>query len=245
MKRLVYLAMTVLLAACQKSDSDTIVPPRLDTVATEYPDWYTVKAPVDQAIQGVWGDIDKTLLISTMFTVFRSTDRGKTWQQVQQSSVGVFSVVQYRDTLLTMTGLVNSQALTHPDQYSVDDGRSWTRYSRRNYNPVFEFTTDFSKLLFFINPVTASNGVTYKINQVFLDGPTATTGQFNTPGVITATKRRIDLPQLHQLNSLYLDAKERLYIAGSDAVCVQDQNFSFCNSKGGRGVIYVSKKALP
>ena len=107
MKRLLYLAAAVLFAACHQSDSVTVVP--VDTVASEYPDWYTVKAPVDHDIQGVWGDIDKTVLISTRFALFRSTDRGKSWQKVQQSSLATFTVVQYKDTLFTMTGLYNSQ----------------------------------------------------------------------------------------------------------------------------------------
>jgi hypothetical protein len=47
---------------------------------------------------------------------------------------------------------------------------------------------------------------------------------------------------------LYLDDQQRLYLVGSDAVCGRGhsgQAFSFCNSKGGRGVVYVSKKTLP
>ncbi|RYF51414.1 MAG: hypothetical protein EOO39_43240, partial [Cytophagaceae bacterium] len=88
-------------------------------------------------------------------------------------------------------------------------------------------------------------GVSYRINEVFLDGPTATTGQLETPGVITSAGRRIDLPQLHQLRSLYFDKQERLYIAGTDAVCGRGQNFAFCNSQNGRGVVYISKKPLP
>ena len=133
--------------------------------------------------------------------------------------------------------------MIQPNEYSVDDGKTWTAYPRRN--PLFELSNVMNRLRFFVNPVTASNGVTYKINQVFRDGPTATTGQFTTPGVITSTNRRIDLPQLHILNSLYFDAKERLYVAGTDAVCMQGQTFAFCNSKAGRGVVYVSKKPLP
>lgn len=236
MKKLLYLLIVLLIGACQKTDSDTVAP--------EYKDWYILRSPVDRAIEGVWGDRDKTLLISTMFSIFRSTDQGRNWQKVHQQSIGMFGVVQYKDTLFTMNGLAGYRALTNADNYSVDDGKSWKRYAK--YNPVFENRPNPAATSQFpINPITASNGTTYRINQVFLDGPNATTGLSETPGVITADKRRIDLPQLHQLNSLYLDPKERLYIVGSDAVCGRGQNFSFCNSQEGRGVVYISKTVLP
>ena len=51
--------------------------------------------------------------------------------------------------------------------------------------------------------------------------------------------------QLHQIQSLYLDDQLRLYIVGSDAVCGSEVSFKFCNSKAGRGVVYVSKNSNP
>ena len=192
------------------------------------------------------GDIDKTLLISTMFTIYRSTDRGKTWQQVHHQSTGMFGVAQHRDTLFTLNGLLNSKVLIHPDNYSVDDGKTWQRYTKRI--PVFDDWTPPGQVIqrVSINSVTVSNGTSYEINRVYLDDPVRKLGIFETPGVVTsAGHRRIDLPQLHQLNSLYLDAKERLYLVGSDAVCGSRQDFKFCNSKGGRGMVYVSKRSMP
>lgn len=255
MKTLFCCVLIMIALSCKKTESD-IVDPKNDTVLAEYPDWYTMKAPVDKEIQSVWGDRDKTLLISTSFTIFRSTDQGKHWQQVLQQSTGMFGIVQNQDTLFTMSGLSNQsagetyqQVLTNADNYSLDDGQTWQRYIKRNplfdRNPIYGSVDE--RLL--INPVIASTVTTYKINRVFLDGPAVTSGHFETPGVITSNGRRIDLPQLHQLNSLFLDGKQRLYIAGTDAVCGRGgktgQPFSFCNSKQGRGVVYVSKRPLP
>lgn len=74
-------------------------------------------------------------------------------------------------------------------------------------------------------------------------------GPFETPGVISSDGRRVDLPQLPQLNRLFLDRQQRLYVAGSDAVCGRGgktgEPFSFCNSQQGRGVVYISKHVLP
>lgn len=247
MKKLSCFLFILSLLSC-RDDSPTAV----DTVASEYNDWYVLKAPADRAIEGVWGDVDKTVLISTMFTIYRTTDRGKSWQQVLQSQIGMPGIVQYRDTLFTAGGTASgirngeyTEVLIHTSHFSVDDGRTWLPY--KSYNPAFEASLPSGVIAkrFLRNSIHASDGTTYRINRVYLDSPTATLGPFETPGVITSTGRRIDLPQLHQLKSLYLDSQERLYIAGSDAVCGQGQNFRFCNSQGGRGIVYVSRKPRP
>lgn len=247
MKTLLYCSLLLLALSCKKAPAD-IVDPEHDTVLAEYPDWYTLRSPVDKEIVGVWGDRDKTLLISTGFAIFRSTDKGQHWQQVLQQSNGMFGIVQYRDTLFTMTSFINYRALASPDKYSVDNGKNWQPYQKRG-NLALDYIPSLGYNGFPVNPITASTGVSYKINQVFLDGPTATVGNFETPGVITSDGRRIDLPQLHQLQSLYLDDQQRLYIAGTDAVCGRGgktgEPFSFCNSKQGRGVVYISKHPLP
>ena len=248
MKIFLYCFLVLVVLSCKKSDVDVV---GQDTVLDEYPDWYTLKAPVDHTISGVWGNYDKTVLVSTMFKLFRTTDQGRHWQQVHERSIGMIGVVQYRDTLFTMTGLTSGtnsgiyqEVLIHAGDYSVDDGKTWEIYKGRN--PVLRDNPRYdSPDKFLINPITAPNKVTYQINKVYLKGPNATDGAFETPGVVKSTGERINLPQLHQLESLYLDDQQRLYIVGSDALCGSGNSIKFCNSKSGRGVVYVSRKSLP
>ena len=191
------------------------------------------------------------MLISTISKLFRSTDQGRHWQQVHEQSLGMIGIVQYQDTLFTMSGLANQtmqdlyqQVLTNADNYSVDDSKTWQKYIARN--PVLGDMPEFdSPDKFLINPVIAPDKVTYQIYKAFLDGPNATSGAYETPGIIKSTGQRIDLPQLHQIQSLFFDDQQRLYIAGGDAVCGSSGSFKFCNSQGGRGVVYVSKKSFP
>lgn len=252
MKNLIYCILIIIAVSCKKDDTEIAANP--DTVLDEYPEWYTLKAPVDYQVMGVWGNYDKTILISTMSKLFRTTDHGRHWTQVHEQNSGMFSVIQYQDTLFTMSGLANQtkkdvyqQVLVHADNFSVDDGKTWRRYVARN--PVLSDIPQFEAVdkRFLINPIISNSGMTYKINQVFLDGPKATTGTFETPGVITSKGALLNLPQLHQLQSLYLDDQQRLYIAATDAVCSRGHSggvFSFCNSTNGRGVVYVSKKPV-
>lgn len=245
MKKLLYFPLLVLLFSCQKEHIDPFV--------SEYQDWYVLKSPIDRPIEGVWGNYDETILISTTFNVFRSTDQGRNWESVHEVGSGraaVFGIVQYRDTLFTLHGKVfgnYGEYLTNANHYSIDDGKSWLPYKK--YNPFFNVvnyhrdTVEVNKILR-IDQATDSDGTSYRIYRDFLDDPIKKQGRFETPGLINSIGNRINLPELHQLSSLYLDAQQRLYITGSDAVCNREP-FAFCNSKGGRGVVYVSKRALP
>jgi hypothetical protein len=241
MKPIAYCLLILAMLACNHSDT-AVVSPGNDTVLSEYTDWYVLKAPIDREIESVWGDIDKTLLISTTFTIYRSTDRGQHWEPVKQQSTGMFGVIQYKDTLYTMSGLRNSRALTNPDNYSVDDGKTWQLV--RGYKPGLEYDPKPGAVNSYleIDPVVLASGTSYRINKLLVKG------YIETPGVVTATGHRIDLPNLHQLNSLYLDKQQRLYIAATDAVCSRagsGEPFRFCNSQQGRGIVYVSKQPMP
>ena len=50
MKILIYCFLVMLALSCKKSEVDAV---DQDTVLNEYPDWYTLKAPVDHEISGV------------------------------------------------------------------------------------------------------------------------------------------------------------------------------------------------
>lgn len=245
MKTIFCYALLLFIFSCKKTE--------VDSVALEYSDWYTVKAPVDEVIESVWGEREKTLLIATTFSVFRSTDQGKNWQQVDRYQQGISGIIQHQDTLFVMTGVTTygpnggfRQIMANVAKCSVDNGQSWQSY--RKYNPYFDRPSlEPIDQKLYINPVTTKAGTTYTIYRDFISG-SPSSGTYETPGVITDSGRRIDLPQLHQLKSLYLDPQQRLYVSGSDAVCGRGHSgatFSFCNSKNGRGVVYISKQPLP
>lgn len=87
----------------------------------------------------------------------------------------MFGVVQFQDTLFTKSGLVNQtkqtvfqQVQIHADNHSMDDGKTWKRYIARN--PLLSYIPEFgSTKKFLINPIIASNKVTYQINKAYLD----------------------------------------------------------------------------
>jgi hypothetical protein len=215
----------------------------------EYPDWYTLTSPVDDVIQGIWGDYERNIIIATSYSIYQSTDKGVHWKQVDEQKASISGIVEHEDTLFAMNGVVNigdNQFMANAGKYSIDGGSSWVLY--RKYNPFFNTNPSLAPInrQLYINQRIAPNGTIYKINKVYVDSTINTLRRYETPGIITGNGRKIDVPQWHQLRSLYMDEKGRLYITATDAICDRNNSgFVFCNSRNGRGVIYISKQPLP
>lgn len=224
------------LGACHQKAADQPAP--------DYADWYTIKAPEARAIEAVTGDIDSTLIITTRYNIYRTTDRGKTWQTSQPSNLGIVGFITHRDTLFTLTAglgsLVDSTVAyaTHPTHYSADQGLTWQRYQ------FTQHTVDFFEARVPRNQVRTPSGAAYgiAIEQEPLS-PGSSSAYIYTRGIQGPAGSLISLPQEHQINSIYLDSKARLYVAASAPLCGRGNNFAFCGEQN--GVLYVSKKALP
>ncbi|RZL12843.1 MAG: hypothetical protein EOO62_09960 [Hymenobacter sp.] len=226
------------LGACRKDSADTASP--------DYADWYALRAPDDRAIEAVAGDIDETLVITTRFKIYQTTDRGKTWQtgDYKQNS-GIFGFLTRADTLLALTaGTHVSAALADtatytayaisPTVFSMDKGLTWKPYRQweRDY---------YLKPRVALNRLTTSTGTEYSI--AYRRTPTApgsSSYYSETVGIKTSAGQRLTLPKSHQLNSIHFDAKSRLYVAASAALCSSRENFAYCGEQN--GVLYVSKK---
>lgn len=230
----VALLLLSTLGACRKQPAEQPAP--------EYTDWYALKAPEARAIEAVAGDIDGTLIITTRYNIYRTTDRGKTWAVSQPSDLGIFGFVTHRDTLFTLTGgigsLVDSTTAYagNPTHYSADQGRTWQLYHFK------QSTVAFAHTRVPINRVRTPAGADYRI-AIEKEPISSSSAYIYTTGIQGPAGLPIKLPQEHQLNSIYLDSKARLYVAASAPLCGRGKNFAFCGEQN--GVLYVSEKPLP
>ncbi|RPD47879.1 hypothetical protein DNI29_10605 [Hymenobacter sediminis] len=238
MKPLVLSALLLLsLGACQKEKDVQPTP----AFQTEYAEWYALRAPDDRAIEAVSGNLDGTLVISTAFHIYQTKDRGKTWKQGNYpSSIGVMGFAQIQDTLLALTGQVNTAPntsyATHPSVFSLDEGLTWQRY--RNWRRE-HFDPRVARAV-----VTTPSGTEYSLAyKLTPTSPNSTSSYVETVGVNSSAGQQLTLPQEHQLKTLYLDKQSRLYVAGSAALCGRREKFAFCGEQN--GVLYVSKKPQP
>jgi hypothetical protein len=236
MKHLLLSALLLLsLSGCRKDDPEV-------EVRSEYDDWYALRAPDARAIRAAYGDIDGTLIITTGFSIYHTTDRGKTWVTSNyQDGLGIFGFVQRQDTLLALTAQVGTALETttayaaSPSSYSIDKGLHWQPY--RNWTRLDNFEPRVAR-----NRLKTPSGEEYSI-QVRLTptSPGSSSAYVETIGIKTSTGRQLSLPKNHQIESLYFDTKSRLYVSASAAICGTLQDFAFCGTQN--GVLYVSKKS--
>ncbi|UOQ65608.1 lipoprotein [Hymenobacter volaticus] len=237
MKRLLLPAILVLiLSGCQKDSENDVQP--------EDKDWYILTSPDNRAIQAVHGDIDGTLVITTNFKIYQTKDRGKTWQTANYTSpIGLFGFLKQQDTLLALNGQLGSAlnsstayAVT-PSHYSLDEGATWKPY--RNWRRKADWEPKTA-----LNRVTNSIGTEYSIDYLLTPkSPNSTSFYVESVGIKTSTGRTLSLPQEHQLTSLYIDSKSRLYVTGSAPLCGRRDKFAFCGEQN--GTLYVSKNPQP
>lgn len=234
MKKYIAGLLLLLLVACHKEPENTILP--------EYADWYAIKAPEARAIEAVYGDLDQTLVIATAFTIYQTKDRGKTWQTTYKSDRGLFGFSLKQDTLLVF-GAQSGVALdsmtayaVNPFQYSLDQGTTWNRYINRR--PDFEIKVAR-------NLVTTPSKTEYSIDYLLTPvSPGSTTSNYvESVGIKTSSGRLLTLPNDHQITSLYVDSKSRLYVTASAPLCGRLKNFAFCGDQN--GILYISKNPQP
>jgi hypothetical protein len=226
------------LNACRKEDTE--VEPSL----LEYADWYAVRSPEGRPIEAVYGDLDSTLVISALFKIYQTKDRGKTWLASNYNAArGVEGFLMRNDTLLALTASATGVGAvptvvyaTSPSDYSVDKGATWKPYrdwTRKAFEPRVA-----------LDVATSPSGIEYSIDELRTPiRPGSTSYYVETIGVKSITGKKLTLPHDHVITSICFDAKSRLYVTASAALCGRRENFAYCDKPN--GILYVSKKPQP
>jgi hypothetical protein len=226
------------LSACRKEEVE------IEPGLPEYADWYAVRSPEGRAIEAVYGDLDSTLVISTLFKIYQTKDRGKTWLTSNYNAAhAVEGFLMRNDTLLTLTATATgvgtapgTSYATSPLDYSVDKGATWKPYrdwTRRAFEPRVALSV-----------ATSPAGVEYSIDELRTPvRPGSTSYYVETVGVKSSTGSKLTLPHDHVITSICFDTRARLYVTASAALCGRRENFAYCGKPN--GILYVSKKSQP
>ena len=244
MKRpFMFLAAGLLAVACQKKD------PAIMPRETEDPDW--IKLEIKTVFSGdeaysIWGDIDKTLLVSTKAHIYSTSDQGKTWQERKNFYHATYGLLSRNDTIFALSN------------YRVDaQGEKTASY-------VDYFTTDLGKTWVYIGTVPGGYGKYRNLSQPFgrveAAGITYRT-QENTQPIANSTSRlvvasdllrtdgtsqtKMHLPAGHYLKGLYLDGQQRLYVAASGLRFDTTTGQAIDPTVGRPAVIYISRRPRP
>lgn len=231
MKNVVFIIISLFISlSCQRGEEQNIVP--------DNKDWYVLESPEAQPIQASYGDIDGTFIIATLFNIYLTDDRGKTWVKANYNpgtSHGLFGFTLVNDTLMVLDGkrIVNGDSVYYgidPFYYSVDLGKNWLPFK------------GLKKINLPLNMLKTSSGITYTINEILTPKTNSTTEFYvETIGIKTSDARQLILPNRHQIKSISFDKKQRLYVSASSSMCGPPEMLKPCS--GQKGVLYVSKQS--
>ncbi len=229
---LIALTSSLLLTACLNNDTKQVTP--------EDPDWIRLEAPTGGEAMDVAGNIDSTLFVATTFEVYKTTNRGSSWELIRKDNLGPHAVYVKRDTLWVLLGRGGTGEAHYVfgtfANYTVDGGKTWQKYQNR---------TELKKQ---INSVKAPDGTTYTIKQnVTPYSPGSSSGYLNPYDITKQTNGSsslVSFPLKHGINALQLDASNRLYVAvyGSH---VPETNRIYCCPRELPSIVYVSRRPLP
>jgi len=236
-----FVSALLAICSCVHEDSQKVSP----LSATEDPHWVKLAIPTGRESFAIAGDIDKTLLVTTWTKAYFTTDQGKTWQQAKDFGGPVPGLLARKDTLFALKSYVHDQqgtllGATNPQYFTTDGGKTWSWI--RTYEPFMDEITPIGR-------ATSSTGVGYFIQPYTTPvSPGATTAYINPSQIrkqnVTG-QQTVPFPFKHRLLNLYLDPKNRLYVAASGGTYQPEHNSFYCCTDSMSAAIYVSRQPLP
>ena len=235
-----------LAISCQKKD---VAP-----IEAADPDWVKLEIPTEwsagEQAYSLVGDIDHTLLVSTIVGLYATSDQGKTWQKLRTTSQIVWALMSSNDTIFALNSYrTNSQgdklAACFAEEFSTDFGRTWA------YTDILG-PNSYEKYRAFRYPLgqVSAAGYAYRTRENTVSVPNSTSRLVVASDLLRTNaasgQQVMRLPGRHYLNNLYLDARNRLYVAASgvgfDAETGTVVDFTRGSSTA---VVYVSRRPLP
>ena len=248
MKKLPLLFLcSFLLISCEDDASNVLpnTPPE-----EESSDWTTLIIPNGREAYAISGSIDDSLLVTTWTKAYFTTDSGSTWQESHDFQGPIYDMVRRKDTVFALLANGGLKDYIGPpfiadqvyasigSQYTTDYGATWQRNTNRDYHDI-------------ISPIgiTKSNsGITYRIKDDITPlNPDTTSYRTNYSTVEMYHQgywQTIDFPWEYELNNVYVDNDNRLYVSASSWKYVQE-NLIQGPDEYHPGLVYLYKHPLP
>lgn len=237
-------ALGLVLAGCQKNES--AVSPAED------PDWIKLEIPTnisgDQAYS-IAGNIDGTLLVTAAAQIYRSTDRGRTWQ-VSTNRGTIPGLLTRNDTVFALPSFYyNGQGRMitgYADDFTTDLGKTWlpTGVVPGGYDRYIRLRKEMGQ--------ANGGGTSYRTKEnakIISQTSTTTVSERLATDVLRTDatgQTKLRLPGQHYLNDLHLDAQNRLYVAASGLYFEAKTGAVVIDATTrNRAVVYVSRRPLP
>lgn len=238
MKLFKTIALMMVLSSCAKKDVPDVPPAFSD------PDWTRLEIANGKEAHAVYGNLDDTLTVSTLYDIRQTYDKGKTWVNVKTTHQPFYGLLVKGDSIFTLSSKSlksqSGQLLTSFSQYlSLDNGLSWQSFyeGAKSINRSKEYAT-----------VYPNNQITIKLKENLepINGnPNHNSVLKSTVEIIeNGNTRTLSLPFNNQITNLYLDEKGRLYVSATSAIYDKNSGKYSDNEKAEPAIIYVSKQNI-
>ncbi len=203
--------------------------------------WFRIEIPEEREAHAIHGSIDDILIVSTHMYIFRTEDRGKTWQKIRSPQQRMHGFLAKQDTIFSLwTSHTKDEEgrklASYAAEFSTDRGESWEFSDRQNVS---------TKRAQIFGSVYTSDQVNF-ILQENLDPIGATTAY-----VLKSTLRveengtiyPLALPFDNQITNLHIDSQDRLYITATSAIHDPITGMFSKSEEGSPAIVYISKGA--
>ncbi|WP_343557273.1 hypothetical protein [Sphingobacterium sp.] len=238
---LIVCSISIFFCSCQKDASSE--PKDLIDIETADTAWTKLSIPGQlRGTSAIYGNIDDTLVVATMYKIYITTDKGASWQMVSDEGLGIPSFNMYQGELMALSNFQDHS--TSPFLFSLDHGKNWSRKGKYGYEVYDKITVNRKE-------TKISENESYKIipqpNEIIdkeYGRPLAQPDK-----LVRLTDRGeqlLDFPFRRQLNYIYHDKKNRLYIGaeGTRFEWTVKGNERTYPTSTDTAIIYISKRPI-
>lgn len=238
MKLLKIISALIFLSSCAKKDV-VEVPPKFNN-----PNWDRIEIANGKEAHAVYGNIDGTLMVSTIYAVNQTTDKGKNWREIKRNNQPVYGFLIKKDTIFALTANFlktqsNQPIASYSDSFTSDNGLTWK--SADQFNVSKDRKQEYAT-------VHLNNQVTLRIKENL----EPINGNPNHSYVLKSdveiikngTTELLDLPFNNQITNLYVDEKGRLYISATSAIHDKNSGKYLNYEKDQPAIVYISKQNI-
>ena len=228
----------MILSSCSKTETLAVDPVFSD------PNWIRIEIADGKEAHAVYGSIDDTLLVSTLYAIHQTTDNAKTWNLTKKDHQAIFGFLAKADTVFALYAhLPESQSnpalASYSGYFTLDNGSTWKNADQ------FKVSKQRSQAYGLVRP---NSQVTLRIkeNLAPINGsPNASIVLKSDVEIVkNGTSDLLDLPFNNQITNLYLDKKGRLYVSATCSIHDKISGKYLDYEKSQPAIVYISKRPI-
>lgn len=192
-----------LIVSCKKDNPEKI--------ETEVEDEFWIELSIPKQIKGIsaiYGGIEDTLVVATYNKIYQTTNQGKSWENVYDTALGISGFSLYNGELMAHSNF--GDYASSPFLFSLDQGKTWSGKSKFDYSIYNQFRVSREV-------ITVDDQKQFKIES---QPDEITDEHYNRPlkqpdkliQLDKGNKTTVYFPYKRDLNCLYLDGNNRIYI---------------------------------